>query len=96
MTSGVEHAPWVGRPLPRVEDDALLRGEGRFLDDLHPVPHARHAAIVRSLLPHARITVDLQGLRFEDAEGRTALRRLTERLRARSWELVVLCEENLS
>ena len=59
MTSGVEHAPWVGRPLPRVEDDALLRGEGRFLDDLQPVPHARHAAIVRSLLPHARITVDL-------------------------------------
>jgi hypothetical protein len=40
--------------------------------------------------------VDLQGLRFEDAEGRTALRRLTERLRARSWELVVLSEENLS
>ena len=39
MTSGVEHAPWVGRPLPRVEDDALLRGEGRFLDDLPPVPH---------------------------------------------------------
>ena len=30
-------APWVGRSMLRVEDDALLRGEGRFLDDLAPV-----------------------------------------------------------
>ena len=50
--------PWVGRPLLRVEDDALLRGEGRFLDDLAPVPHTYHAAIVRSQLAHARIEVD--------------------------------------
>ncbi len=50
--------PWVGRPLQRVEDDALLRGEGRFLDDLSPVAHSYHAAVVRSQLAHARITVD--------------------------------------
>ena len=49
-------APWTGRPLPRLEDAALLRGEGRFLDDLDPVPHAGHAAILRSQLGHARIT----------------------------------------
>ena len=49
---------WVGRSLERVEDDALLRGEGRFLDDLAPVAHSFHAAIVRSQLPHARIEVD--------------------------------------
>jgi 2-furoyl-CoA dehydrogenase large subunit len=49
---------WVGRAMMRLEDEALLRGEGRFLDDLEPVPHACHAAIVRSQLPHARITVD--------------------------------------
>ncbi len=47
---------WVGRSLPRLEDEALLRGEGRFLDDLAPVPNARHAAIVRSPYAHARIT----------------------------------------
>jgi 2-furoyl-CoA dehydrogenase large subunit len=41
-----------------VEDDALLRGEGQFMDDLAPVPHAYHAAIVRSQLAHARVTVD--------------------------------------
>jgi len=47
--------PWVGRALPRFEDEALLRGEGRFMDDIDPVPHARHAAIVRSPFAHARI-----------------------------------------
>ena len=50
--------PWIGRPLHRFEDDALLRGEGRFLDDLSPVSHTFHAAVVRSQLAHARIVVD--------------------------------------
>jgi 2-furoyl-CoA dehydrogenase large subunit len=49
---------WVGQSVLRVEDEALLRGKGRFLDDLAPAPHASHAAVVRSLLPHARIAVD--------------------------------------
>jgi len=48
--------PWVGRPLPRLEDEALLRGEGRFIDDLDPVAGARHAAVLRSPFAHARIT----------------------------------------
>jgi 2-furoyl-CoA dehydrogenase large subunit len=48
--------PWVGRPLPRLEDEALLRGEGRFIDDLDPVANARHAAVLRSPYAHARIT----------------------------------------
>jgi 2-furoyl-CoA dehydrogenase large subunit len=48
-------APWVGRPLPRLEDEALLRGEGRFIDDLDPVANARHAAVLRSPFAHARI-----------------------------------------
>jgi 2-furoyl-CoA dehydrogenase large subunit len=52
----VEHEAWVGRALPRLEDEALLRGEGRFLDDLDPVANTRHAAILRSQLAHARIT----------------------------------------
>ncbi|MFN8221947.1 MAG: xanthine dehydrogenase family protein molybdopterin-binding subunit [Gaiellales bacterium] len=49
---------WVGQSLPRVEDAALLRGAGRFLDDVDPVPGACHVAIVRSALAHARVTVD--------------------------------------
>lgn len=59
MTSTAETTTWVGRSLARVEDDALLRGAGRFLDDLAPVPGACHAAVVRSQLAHARITVDV-------------------------------------
>ena len=56
--AGTHPATWVGRSVLRVEDDALLRGEGRFLDDLVPVPHTCHAAVVRSQLAHARIEVD--------------------------------------
>jgi 2-furoyl-CoA dehydrogenase large subunit len=46
---------WVGKTVTRFEDDTLLRGEGRFMDDLGPVPNARHAAILRSAFAHARI-----------------------------------------
>ena len=42
-------------PLARVEDAALLCGQGRFLDDLDTLPGALTAAIVRSPHPHARI-----------------------------------------
>jgi 2-furoyl-CoA dehydrogenase large subunit len=42
--------------LARLEDPALLCGQGRFLDDLHPLPGTLTAAIVRSPHPHARIT----------------------------------------
>jgi 2-furoyl-CoA dehydrogenase large subunit len=46
---------WVGQALPRFEDDALLRGRGRFIDDVEPVPGAHHAAVLRSTHAHARI-----------------------------------------
>ena len=42
--------------LARIEDPALLCGQGRFLDDLDPLPGTLAAAIVRSPFPHARIT----------------------------------------
>ncbi|MEX0850713.1 MAG: xanthine dehydrogenase family protein molybdopterin-binding subunit [Gaiellaceae bacterium] len=46
---------WVGRSVLRLEDEALLRGEGRFIDDLDPVAGTRHAAVLRSPFAHARI-----------------------------------------
>ena len=55
MGVDVARETWVGRPVTRVEDEALLRGEGRFIDDLAPVPRAGHAAILRSPLAHGRI-----------------------------------------
>jgi carbon-monoxide dehydrogenase large subunit len=45
----------IGRSVPRVEDDRLLRGEGRFVDDLQ-VSGALEAAFLRSPVAHARIT----------------------------------------
>jgi 2-furoyl-CoA dehydrogenase large subunit len=41
---------WVGKSLERVEDEALLIGRARFMDDLEPVAGLCHAAILRS--PH--------------------------------------------
>src|SRR5499426_4923033 len=46
---------WVGQPVPRKEDEALLSGRARFIDDLAPVPGLKHAAILRSPHPHARL-----------------------------------------
>jgi 2-furoyl-CoA dehydrogenase large subunit len=58
MATVTDRETWVGRSHLRVEDGPLLRGRGRFLDDLSPVPHACHAAVVRSQLAHARVRVD--------------------------------------
>jgi aerobic carbon-monoxide dehydrogenase large subunit len=41
--------------VPRVEDEPLLRGAGRFIDDLHP-DDVLHLAFVRSPHAHARVT----------------------------------------
>ena len=56
VSVATERERWVGRAVPRLEDELLLRGRGRFLDDFEPVPRARHAAVLRSPLAHARIT----------------------------------------
>ena len=39
----------------RIEDAALLTGQGRFLDDMDPLPGTLVAAVVRSPHAHARI-----------------------------------------
>jgi len=44
----------AGRPLRRREDDRILRGDTRYLDDIDP-PGAAHVAFVRSPFAHARI-----------------------------------------
>ena len=46
---------WVGTAVPRKEDEALLTGRARFIDDMEPVPGLRHAALLRSPHPHAEI-----------------------------------------
>ncbi len=44
----------VGSSVQRKEDDRLLRGEGRFADDVEP-GHCLHMAVGRCPFPHARI-----------------------------------------
>ena len=44
----------IGQGIKRVEDVRLLRGRGRYLDDVN-IPGQAHAVIVRSVHAHARI-----------------------------------------
>ncbi len=45
---------FIGQSRPRVEDDRLVRGQGRFVDDLH-LPEALEVAFLRSPHAHAHI-----------------------------------------
>jgi carbon-monoxide dehydrogenase large subunit len=45
---------FIGKPLPRKEDERLITGKGRFTDDFNLDGQA-HAVMVRSPYPHARI-----------------------------------------
>lgn len=44
----------ISQPVPRREDDKLLRGRGQFIDDLSP-PGLAHGHMLRSPHAHARI-----------------------------------------
>src|SRR5215470_6210441 len=46
--------PVIGARIPRLEDEALLRGRGKFVDDL-AFGEVLHAAFLRSPHPHALI-----------------------------------------
>jgi carbon-monoxide dehydrogenase large subunit len=48
--------PLIGQSLPRVEDERLLRGAGRYTDDIHP-EGCLEAAFLRSPLAHARVVM---------------------------------------
>ena len=52
---GFAEATLLGRDVPRKEDARLIRGAGRFVDDI-AVPGMLHAAFVRSPHAHAAIT----------------------------------------
>lgn len=44
----------IGKPIPRKEDERLVRGQGQFSDDFNLVGQT-YAVMVRSFYPHARI-----------------------------------------
>ncbi|MBB6306486.1 xanthine dehydrogenase family protein molybdopterin-binding subunit [Xanthobacter tagetidis] len=45
----------LGQPIPRKEDEALLRGRGRYADDVPAPAGTLHAYVVRSPIPHGLI-----------------------------------------
>ncbi len=47
----------VGQSVLRKEDDALIRGKGRYTDDFAPA-QALHALVLRSPHAHAKFTID--------------------------------------
>ena len=49
-----DDASLIGSRITRLEDEPLLRGQGRFVDDI-ALPGVLHAAFVRSPHPHALI-----------------------------------------
>ncbi len=53
--NGFPDARLLGRDIPRQEDPKLIRGAGRFVDDID-LPGLLHAAFVRSPHAHAAIT----------------------------------------
>ena len=47
----------VGQSVLRKEDDALIRGKGRYTDDVAPQA-SLHALMLRSPHAHAKFTID--------------------------------------
>lgn len=71
----------IGEPIKRVEDERLLKGQGRYSDDL--MPGALEMAVLRSPHAHAKVldinveaVLDVPGVRavytYEDLSGRMA------------------------
>ena len=56
MTAGFDQDSFksIGKPIPRKEDERLLRGQGQFSDDFN-LDGQVYAVIVRSFYPHAYI-----------------------------------------
>ena len=56
MNEPSQSPTFVGQPVERIEDAALLAGRGRYADDYPVAVGTLHAAIVRSPHAHAEIT----------------------------------------
>ncbi len=73
LPSGVA-ARFVGQRMPRTEDQRMITGHGRYIDDLDK-PGMVHAAFVRSQVAAGRIT----GLDVSEARADTGRHRGADR-----------------
>ena len=90
-TSETAEFRFIGKPMPRKEDERLITGKGRFSDDF-AFEGQTYAAMVRSPYPHARIVnIDLgrRGVRCTLLEQKAAPEFLPkmERCNARTMEI---------
>ena len=53
-TANAKSAYAIGQPVKRKEDSTLLRGQGRYTDDIN-LPNQAYAYILRSTIAHGRI-----------------------------------------
>ena len=53
-TANAKSAYAIGQPVKRKEDSTLLRGQGRYTDDIN-LPNQVYAYILRSTVAHGRI-----------------------------------------
>ena len=61
--AGAPRGPFIGRPMPRFEDLRLVRGAGRYTDDVS-VEGQAFAVFVRAPHAHARIvSIDVSAAR---------------------------------
>ena len=70
----------IGQSVLRKEDDALIRGKGRYTDDLAPPP-AMHALVLRSPHAHAKFTIDASRARTLPGVAPRAIRTPISRVR---------------
>ena len=72
---------YLGRPMERLEDPAILTGRGRYGDDLGTKPGTLHAAILRS--PHAH--AELVAIHTDAASKLPGVRAMLTRDDLRAW-----------
>ena len=95
---------WVGNRLPRREDGRMLRGAGRFVDDI-PHPHAYHVAFTRSPVAAGTVvSIDVEQARgmpgvvavlTADDLGRPALTAALERTEFVATEMPLLAHDRV-
>ncbi len=54
MTDATNNEKYFGKAMKRVEDPRFITGTGRYTDDF-TLPNMLHAAMVRSIYPHAKL-----------------------------------------
>ncbi|MCZ7528641.1 MAG: xanthine dehydrogenase family protein molybdopterin-binding subunit [Acidimicrobiia bacterium] len=87
VATSVDTERWIGADVTRIEDERLLRAQGRFVDDIDP-PGLLHMAVGRCPYPHARIDAIDPGRALE-LEGVVGVM-IGSQVRARTRPLTVL------